>query len=59
MEKRLFDAFNDLFEANLSNTVSREDSFEKAKDQFIKNFGWQGYRSYESFKVCRSRRRRR
>jgi hypothetical protein len=60
MEKRIFDAFNDLFEANLSNEFSRETSFDRAKEQFTKQYnGLSGYGTYESFKVIRSRKMKR
>lgn len=59
MERRLFDSFNELFEANLSNENSREESFEKAKEQFTTSFGWSGFKNYESFKSSRSNRMKR
>ena len=58
MEKRLIDRFSEDFDQNLSNEISREETFNRAKKQFESKCGFTPYRSYNSYKAARSRDRR-
>lgn len=58
MEKRLIDRFTEDFESSLSNEISREESFQKAKEKFEKQCGFTPYRSYSSYKSAKYQDRR-
>tara|TARA_R110000868_G_scaffold96848_2_gene266346 strand:- start:2931 stop:3113 length:183 start_codon:yes stop_codon:yes gene_type:complete len=58
MDRKLFDAFQEVYEKNLKPFNSRTDTFNKAQEQFEKQYGVRGYKNIESFKSARSQRKR-
>jgi len=60
MERRtLFDAFERVYESHLSTDRSRGESFELATAEYRKNFGFDPYKDFDSFKSVRSRKHKR
>lgn len=54
LERRVFEAFHDLFESNLpSCRFSHRETFEKTNNEFSPRF--QLFTSYEGFKTAKSR----
>ncbi len=53
-ERRLIDRFSEDFESNLSNEISREETFIRAKEKFENECGFTPYRNYKSFKSART-----
>lgn len=59
MDRKLFDAFHEVYERNLKPFHSRTDTFEKSSDEFEKEYGVRAYKNINSFKSARSQRRSR
>lgn len=57
-EKRMIDRFTQDFEQSLSENVTREESFQRAKKKFEETCGFTAYRNYKSYKAARSQDRR-
>ncbi len=53
----MFDVFNAEFERQLPKSKSYRDAFHAAEERFISLVGQSPYKSYESFKVQRSKQR--
>lgn len=54
MGKRLIDRFSEDFDKHLSNNLTREETFRKAKEDFEKVCGFTPYVDYRSFRCARS-----
>jgi len=55
----MIDRFNEDFESELSNTSSREETFERAKSKFESVCGFTPYRNYGSFRRAKYQARNR
>ncbi len=57
IERRLFDFFNDQFEAQLPAARTMEEAFQKASDQIWSDLNFVAYRNFESFNRIRKKRK--
>lgn len=53
MEKRLIDRFTEDFESELSNGISREETFNRARKKFEDVCGFTPYRNLKSYNASR------
>lgn len=60
LEKRIFDVFNEIVEAELPNYHnSHKETFHKVNDDLEIKYGFKPYKSYQTYKNARSRNRKR
>jgi hypothetical protein len=54
MGKRLIDRFSQDFDRHLSNNITREETFKRAKEDFESACGFTAYSNYQSYRTARA-----
>jgi len=59
VERSMLDRFTHDFNSELSNEITREETFERAKKRFEDVCGFTPYRSYRSYRTASTAKKRR